>query len=335
MGGDQLGGLGRNLCAALAFVVCAAPLVARGEEGAAEADADAPQIELSGKVSARAEADQRLSYERSLSVPRARFQVKATFGIAQAVIEADIASTSLIKDAYLRLSDPERGLRLYAGQFKAPFLQRELLSSWDLPFIERGLVDDYLVETNSLGGRRIGLMGEYRNRQWLGLEVQLGAFEGGKDEFGQRMGQDLSARATLEPIEDHLEVGTSGYWADAGNGFARYAGGADATVKLKGASLTAEGLAGRIQAGTFTAQILTARYLFQFGDDGRWGLEPAIGAEALQLRGPISGAGRAAVLGLNVHYTERVKLTVQGERGLFPGDQGLQNRFAVQLAARF
>ena len=127
-------------------------------------------------------------------------------------------------------------------------------------------------------------------------------------------------------------MGASGYWADPSNGFKRYAAGGDVTFMFFGRGVTAEGLAGQIEAGRFTAQILTAHvFLLSLGDDGKWALEPVLGGEGLQLRGPVSGSGKAAVLGLNVHYTDRVKLMLQGERGLFPGDKGLQNRFAVQL----
>ncbi|MBX5482166.1 MAG: hypothetical protein IRZ16_10075, partial [Myxococcaceae bacterium] len=97
----------------------------------------------------------------------------------------------------------------------------------------------------------------------------------------------------------------------------------------------AEGLFGRVVGGHFTAQIVTATWRLPLGERGLWAVGPVVGAEGLQQRGEVSGSGKAAVLGVNVHYVERVKLMVQGERGLFPGDAGLQNRFAVQLAARF
>ncbi|MBX5484326.1 MAG: hypothetical protein IRZ16_21095, partial [Myxococcaceae bacterium] len=249
----------------LAVCLCVVPLSAHGEDDATDVaredaapPAEAPQIHLSGRVFARAEADERADYRRNLSVPSARLQVKASFEFAQAVIEADIASASLIKDAYVRLADKEHGLRLYAGQFKAPFLRRKLLSTWDLPFVERGLVSDYLTDTHALGGRRIGVMGEVRHAPWLGVKVQLGVFEGAKDALGERLDEDLAARASFEPWTDRLEIGVNGYWAqvNAAGRFERWAAGGDATFTYGGLQLSAEGLFGRVVGGHFTAQIV-------------------------------------------------------------------------------
>lgn len=298
-------------------------------------DEDAPRFELTGRVFARAEVDQRREFSRDLSVPSARLQVKAGFGIAEAVMEADIASGSLVKDAYLRLEPIDKHLRFYAGQFKAPYLARTLESRWDLPLVSRGLVDDFLVDKQQLAGRRIGLMSEFKNKKWLGFKAELGVFQGAKDEIGQRLGEDVAGRVGFEPWEDHLEVGVGGYWADAVNGATRYAGGADAKLRFSQATLSVEGLAGRLPVGDFLAQIALLTWQQRLGDSGKWAVEPLVGVEALQLRGPVAGAARALVGGVNIHYTQRVKLMVQGERGIYAGDTALQNRFAVQLAARF
>ena len=83
-----------------------------------------------------------------------------------AEVQADVASRSMLKDAFVKLHDSKDLYRLYGGQFKAPLLQRELESSWDLPLIWRGLVDDYLVDRNQLGGRRLGAMAEAKAK-WM------------------------------------------------------------------------------------------------------------------------------------------------------------------------
>lgn len=325
-----------TLVCVVAFAGSAARAEGPGDEAeAVEAPAEQPTFKFSGRVFALAAADQRADYARDLSIPTARLQVKAGYGIAQAVLEADVASKSLIKDAYIRLQDKDHGLRLYAGQFKAPFLQREQISRWDLPLVTRGLVDGYLVDLNGFGGRRIGAMAAFRQKHWKDLELEVGAFRGSKDALGQRLGEDLSARATFEPWKKRLQLGVDGYWADFTHGSNRFAGGADATLLLGQGAISLEGLAGHIALGPFTAQILTASWLFAIDSKAVWSVQPVVGGEGLQLRGEQAGTGQAAVLGLNVLYADRVKLMLQGERGLYPGDQRLQNRFAVQLAARF
>jgi hypothetical protein len=58
----------------------------------------------------------------------------------QAEIEADVADRSIVKDAFVRVRDEAKQYRLWAGQFKAPYMERELVSAWDLPLIRRGVV---------------------------------------------------------------------------------------------------------------------------------------------------------------------------------------------------
>lgn len=309
-----------------------------GVEGARapQTTARGAEFEFSGRVFARAGADERAEWSRDLSIPSARFGVEASYEFIQAVLEADIASSSIIKDAYLALEEKSLGLQLNVGQFKAPFLARNMESRWSLPLISRGLVNDYLVDLHQLGGRRIGVLGEFSRKDWLGLKAELGVFQGAQDNLGKRTGEDLSARLSFEPWRKHLELGATAYWADAASGFGRYAVASDATVTLlKKVRLQGEGLYGRLATGVFTAQTLTASWLIGLGEAERWALEPLLGAEALQLRGPQGGTGKAGVAGVNVHYADRVKLMLQGERGLFAGDDRLRNRFALQLAARF
>lgn len=292
-------------------------------------------FEFSGRIFARAGADERSEYSRDLSIPSARFGVEATYEFVQAVLEADIASRSIIKDAYLQLEADVLGLKLNVGQFRAPFLSRSMESRWDLPLISRGLVNDYLVDLHQLGGRRIGVLGEFKRKEWLGLKAELGVFQGAADNLGKRTGEDLSARISFDPWRKHLKLGATAYWADAESGLARYAVGSDATFEFEQFRVVGEGLYGRLATGIFTAQTLTASYMLPLGEKGQWAVEPLLGAEALQLRGPQGGTGKAGVVGANVHYSDRVKLMLQGERGLFAGDDRLRNRFAVQLAARF
>ena len=169
---------------------------------------DAVEIEVSGRVFARGQADERNEFQRNLSLPSARAQVEASFGIARAVIEADIADKELVKDAYVRLSPWEDQARFYAGHFKTPFLGRATVSRWNLPLVNRGFVEEYLTDTHQLAGRRIGLLGEARPDVALKPRLSLGVFEGGRDELGQRLGEDLSARVSIKPFKK-VEVAIS------------------------------------------------------------------------------------------------------------------------------
>lgn len=306
---------------------------AQAQEVERATEDDAPALSVSGKIFARASADQREEYARELSVPMARLQVDASIAFVDAVMEADIASRALVKDAYLRLRDPSKTARLYVGQFKAPFLARALESRWKLPLISRGLVDAYLTERHQLGGRRLGVMGELKLDGLRELEISTGVFQGAEDPVGQRVGEDASARVQVEPWK-FLDVGVSSYVGDAFGTRGRLAFGADVTAKFKGARLVLEAVAGRLTQGRFNAQLGMLTWFIPVGD-GPWAFEPLIAAETLQLTGGQSGRGNAAVVGANVHYSDRIKLQLQGERGLFPGDTTMQNRFSAQLGARF
>jgi hypothetical protein len=298
------------------------------------ADED-PEIRVSGRVFARGSTGEREQWARDLSVPSARAQVEARFGIARAVIEADIASTNLVKDAYVRL-EPADGWRVYAGQFKAPFLARSLESRWRLPLISRGMVDDYLTDKQQLGGRRLGLMGEARLDGLRRLELQLGAFQGARDEVGRRLGEDLSARVALEPVRKRLEVGASSYFGDPlGGGLSRFAAGADLAFDVGGFRLGAEALGGRLPAGRFAAELLYAAWRIPVGQSGDWAVEPLAAAESLQVFADTTGVGGGVLGGVNFHYGERLRLQTQLGRALGPGDTTAATRIDVQLGARF
>ena len=295
---------------------------------------EGPQITVSGRVFALGSTSERSQWQREVSVPSARAQVEAEFGIARAVIEADIASKNLVKDAFIRL-EPIEGLRVYAGQFKAPFLARELQGRWSLPLISRGLVDDYLTDQNQLGGRRLGAMGEVKVDAWREFEVQFGVFQGAKDEIGRRLGEDLSARVAFEPWNKRLDVGVSSYFGDPLEGLSRFSVGADARFDVDGFAVSGEAVAGRLPVGRFTGELLLVSYRFPLGASETWSLEPVIAGEALQVFGDTTGVGGGALAGLNLHYGDRIRLQTQLERALGPGDTAPATQVDVQLGARF
>lgn len=311
------------------------PGTTRSDSGKAEeaAASSEPQIRVFGRVMARAGANERSEFQRTVDIEQARFGVEATFGMAEAVVEADLAKNVLMRDVYLRLR-PIQELRIYGGRFKAPFMQRSLESSWDLPRIGRGLVEDYLVEEHQLGGRRMGVMVEGKFKKLNALRISGGLFQGAEDLDGNRVGEDAAARISVRPFRA-LTVAASGYATEIGSGLGagRFAGGGDATVDLGAFSLTGEALVGRLAVGRFTSQTALARYDFALGSG--WVIQPTVSLEGLQLRGEETGFAWGGAVGLNAILDDRVRLQVQTQRMQQPGDERPANDVAVQVGARF
>ncbi|MBU8894872.1 hypothetical protein DRW03_01270 [Corallococcus sp. H22C18031201] len=304
------------------------------DDAAQDSDAPVHSLRLFGRVFAQARADERANYARSLSIPSARVGVEASFPNVDAELSADLASKSILKDAFVRLSNDSKRLRLYGGRFKAPFLERELGSSWTLPLQGRGLVADYLVDTNDLGGRRLGVMGEARWKEAWGLKVSAGLFQGAEGETGERLSEDGAMRVTLHPLK-RLTVGASTYLTQVFDGTRQYALSTDAQFQAGALLLAAEGVAGQVAMGPFTAQLVLASWLVGLGQQG-WALQPVLGAEALQLRiDAVTKTGHALVGGLNLLLADLFKVQLQVERALRPGEPAAALELSLQLATRF
>lgn len=305
-------------------------------EGPDEADEVEPEqtLRVFGRVYARASADERDDYARSLSVPQARVGVSTSFEHVEAEVSADLSSKSLLKDAFVRVSDSHKRLRFYGGQFKSPFLARSLESSWSLPLMRRGLVEDYLTDTHQLGGRRMGLMGEVRLKETWNLKVSGGLFQGAKDELGERTSEDAAARVSVSPFKG-LIVGASSYLAQVMEGTKRHALAADGALRLGRLTVSGELVTGQLALGPFTGQLGLLSYTLPLGKDKQWALQPVIGGEALQLRGDVAGRGWAAVGGVNVLFSDSFKAQVQAEHALRPGDEAPGTEYSLQLATRF
>lgn len=287
-----------------------------------------------GRVYARVSADEREDYARALSLPSARVGLAASLSHLDAEVSADLSSKSLLKDAFVRVADGKKRLRLYGGQFKAPFLARELEPSWQLPVPGRGLVANYLVDTNHLGGRRLGLMGEMSLQHAWRLKVSGGVFQGTKDEeLGTRAGEDAALRVSVRPLET-LTLGASGYVTRVFQGALNYAATADAALRLGALQLSGEYVNGRLPAGPFSAQLGLTSYTLPVGEEG-WAVQPVVGAEMLQLRGPLKAQGYAFLGGLNVLYAEHFKAQLQAEHALRAGDEAPGFEYLLQLATRF
>ncbi|AEI66020.1 hypothetical protein LILAB_20600 [Corallococcus macrosporus] len=292
-------------------------------------------IRVIGRVSARARADERNQFQRRLSIADARVGVSTSLANLEAEVTADLADSQMLKDAFVRLADDNKRFRLYGGQFKTPFLQRSLESSWDLPIQSRGLVEEYITETHQMGGRRMGLMGEVRLKNVWKLKISAGFFQGAIDEAGARLKEDAAARVSVRPFNfKPLTVGVSTYVSEAMDLARKHAVAADAELKLAGFVFTGEAISGRLPMGPFTAQMLLAQYLIHVGDE--WAIQPVAGVEALQLRGDtVRGDGHSLVGGFNVLLGTRFRAQFQTERALRPGDEfpGLQH--SIELGARF
>lgn len=289
------------------------------------------QIEVGGQVYVGGAADARDGWKRDVALDRARIEVRGSMPGLLTVIEADVADTKPLKDAFVRLDGPS-STRLTAGRFKPPFLERETVSSWKLPRIGRGVVDDYLVDRNELGGRRVGAVGALR--PWDGaVELSAGVFQGTPN-GDEKPPQDYVARAAVR-LAGAIEVGAAGYRAgrSAPDAPRREAGSAFAALEAGPLAVSLEALTGRIQQGTFTAGLGLVEYTIPLGK--RLRVTPMAGVEALRLRAPAQGTGSSAVAGAVLGFGEGLKLKVQGERARRPGETAPANAIAVQLATRF
>ncbi|WP_163868331.1 hypothetical protein [Myxococcus eversor] len=307
-----------------------------GEDATALDDTPEDEVQtvrVFGRVYARANADERSKYQRTLSIPSARVGVGTSLPNLEAEVSADLADSNILKDAFVRLADDDKRFRLYGGQFKAPFLQRRLEGSWSLPIQGRGLVEDYLGGTHELGGRRMGLMGEVRLKSLWDVRVSAGVFQGSKDELGVRTKEDMAGRVSVRPLKKMLTLGVSTYVAEALDRARRHAVAADAELKFGGLNVTGEVVTGRLPVGPFTAQLLLASWTVPVTTE--WALQPVVGAEGLQLRGDVEGRGHSLLGGLNLLLGSRFRGQFQVERALRPGDEAPGLEYSLQLATRF
>jgi len=309
-----------------------APL-SEGGEGLLQDKKKGFQVRPFGRVYARMRADEREEFARSISIPSARVGLAASLSHVDAEVTADLSSKSILKDAFLRVATDSKRLRLYGGQFKAPFLQRELESSWALPVVRRGLLADYLEDTHHLGGRRLGLMGEVNLKEAWKLRVSGGVFEGAKDESGTRLSEDAALRVSVRPFKG-LTLGASSYLTEVFAGTRNHALAADASLRLGGLELSGEFVNGRIALGPFQGEMGLASYVLPIGLEG-WALQPLAGAELLQLTGPLKARGYALVGGINILYSQHFKAQFQAEHALRPGDELAGLEYSMQLATRF
>jgi hypothetical protein len=288
------------------------------------------EVDVGMRVYVGMDADERTRWAREVSLGDARISVEVRLpGTLVTVVEADLSSSRPLRDAFIRLAGPA-STRLQAGRFKAPFSRRELESSWKLPLVWRGLVNDYVVKGNGLGGRQLGVIGEARP---LGGRVELagGVFSVPSASAGDPSRQDLSGSAAVKPWRG-VEVGITAYRAGGGAPHLQ-ATSAYLEATAGPAALELEGMAGRIAQGPFTAGTALLALPFEVRRGLRVG--PVLGVEALQLGGGAQGNGWAATAGAVLARAEGFKVKVEGERARRPGEQSPADVVSVQLATRF
>ncbi|HET8541191.1 MAG TPA: hypothetical protein VFL83_15055 [Anaeromyxobacter sp.] len=295
------------------------------------------ELEVHGRFFVGVAADERDAWGRTFGVSSARLGIEARLPGVETVVEADLASTPLIEDAYVRIDGP--GVtRLTAGRFKAPFSERRLDSAWSLPLVDRGLVDRYLVKRNGLGGRRVGLAGTLR--PWGGrLDATGGVFLGDSEALEARSdaGEDWAARVAAR--RQGVELGASGYRAGHATGAApvpaRWAAGPFVNLDLGPVRAALEAFAGSVAEGPFSAGTALLSWRLRAGEARRLRLTPVVGMEALRLRGATPGVGYGAIAGAVISWTEGLKVKLQGEWARRPGDGSPAVAVAAEVGSRF
>jgi len=141
------------------------------------------------------------------------------------VFEWDFSEARHLKDAWMRLRLGPWAVR--AGQFKPPGPALELLSRWDLPASERGLVRELVVDSMGVAGRRPGVELAFESKGRWDLEVRAGAFlsshvrgdrigdeafDNFVDDYSPRA-QKLAGRVAL--ARKRFEIGVFGEWRPA------------------------------------------------------------------------------------------------------------------------
>lgn len=190
----------------------------------AEASAEKKSpFEISGRVVAREtfgpaglREGQRDPWTGRFSLANARIGAKYRMDDVLVEVEAELADEPRLRDAYIRL-DTGYGTALRAGQFKSPFAIIAMESTWTLPTIERGRIDDLLVDRLQVGGRRPGAQIEWAGREGLRPRIEAGIWQGTdqdgnprEDRTAETLGETAGARFSVRP--GPLELGLSGAW---------------------------------------------------------------------------------------------------------------------------
>jgi hypothetical protein len=285
--------------------------------GAARADDDEQALKVPriyGRLLANTTADERSLYERQFNVTDARIGASANpFEWLQTVLEVDASSHAPIKDAYGRFRDSSHRYRLYLGQFKTPFTARYEESNWELPLVDRGVVDDFLQKAGFVG-HRIGLMVERKAKgKHDALSFRAALLQGADDDAGIHTDEDTAARVEYRLFKP-LTVGVGAYWGGLASGPHRHAVTLDSTLRVRDLRVTAELTHGQAWPGGFSTGTALASYDIPLNDSGEWVLQPVAAAEGIRVATGMMGYSARA--GSNLLIGNSFKVMLQGEYAL-------------------
>lgn len=252
-----------------------------------------------------------------------------------AVIEADLGDDeedqedwAPLRDAYVEFG-PHDLVHLRLGQFKKPFSGMALLSKRALPLVNRGLADDWVVETLGYGERDagaalLGTIGQEAPR----LKYKLGVFNGsgrnlpeqdleGEKDFVGRLEGELTEWLTVAGGASHKRF-PEGVGAAAGVDHATMFG---ADVELdhdSGLHAFAEGMYGdnylSMSQYKSLAALLFVSYTIPLWKSEKVAVEPLVMGEILQVEDKIKDSHiLGAMAGANLHVGKRFRLMIQGE----------------------
>ncbi|MCP4676609.1 MAG: hypothetical protein GY854_14070 [Deltaproteobacteria bacterium] len=157
------------------------------------------------------------THEFRVSMARIKFSwiqwkiIEAVLKLDADQLIEDADDAAVLRDLYVRVQ-PLTWLGAQLGQFKRPFSRVELKSRRRLPVINRGAVNDYIVEHLMYGDRDIGMMLTGRLWEKIKLDYALGLFNGmgmNARELGLSGFKDIAGRLNMKPAK-WLSLGISG-----------------------------------------------------------------------------------------------------------------------------
>lgn len=296
-------------------------------------------------------------HDFSVNMARIKF-TWSQWKLIEAVLKLDVdhliedaPRAAVARDVYVRVM-PWSWLGLRIGQFKKPFSRLELMSRGRLPFVDRGVSNDWVVEELGYGDRDIGLQLEGRIWKKIKLDYMLGVFNGagmnaremdinGHKDFVLRLEArpkkwlSVGVNASLKFIEpgdlprfiDPIDLPDGYSLDDFKDDHAWMTGlawmtGADALVRIGKVRILVENQFGeswwfRSADSRYSwAMVLQLSYKWRLFEDWEVYLEPVLRGEMLSLL-PKAGQKSArlwqVVPGINLHLGDHVRLMIDGE----------------------
>jgi hypothetical protein len=283
------------------------------------------RIEPKGRFLAGVESSERDDYGRRYGVQQARLGLAFREGPVRAEVEADLAETQVLNDAWLEYRAGEWG-RGRLGRFKAPFSGFLLSSAWDRPVLRRAGLPK-AVRDLGFGGREIGARATYEAKSLGHLEVDLGLFQGAVVGVDAAQ-EDGYARITVAPWKP-LRFGASAGRRAVFDGGAGDALGLDARLVWSGVTARLEGLWAENGITGVRVSGGIGHVAYRFPVSGRTWLEPGLEAEVAKHDDLDPRSTWAATLGAG--WGERFLVRAGVEHG--PTDPGEPASTAVLLQA--